>query len=431
MVATRTPSKLENVVKLIERPELVEVVSCDVNKDKSLVSSLVAQSDAVCSILPVDTHLPVMEQCVANGVSAVTPSTVSDAIASLHLPAKKAGVLLLKEVGQSPGMDHVETMRLAAQVHAVGGKIRGYTSLTGSLATAEGLDNPMEMKLTWGPKSWLMHSWNPARYLENGSIVDVPWNELFLPKNLGTDRYPDLGNVAWVLDRDAMMYTKLYGLRDILTAKRGIHDYPKAMPFVRALQQLGLTSLKVMGGLSELTHLQFLQQILGVHATGKVMDGVRATLEKCDGVNADEILNMMEYIGLLSNTAKVPDGPNCALDVVAIAMDKIVIQPGEPDSAVNKQIMQVEKNDGSWEEWQSTFEMDGTFLGEEDDSAAGKATALPVAVAVKLLLEKKLPRDIVGVHRPILPEIYNPILHGLEELGVQCQKTVKDIPPPI
>lgn len=75
--------------------------------------------------------------------------------------------------------------------------MKGYTSLTGSLATAEGLDNPLKAKLTWSPSGWLMHSWNPARYLDNGATVDVAWNELFLPKNLGTDEYFDLGKPMW------------------------------------------------------------------------------------------------------------------------------------------------------------------------------------------------------------------------------------------
>ena len=426
MVATRTPTKVQHVVKLLKQPELVEVVSCDVNKDKSLLSSLVAQSDIVASILPADTHFPVLQQCVAHGVSAVTPSIISDTIASLDTPAKQAGILLLNECGQSPGLDHVETVRLAAQVHKAGGKVRGYTSLTGSLAAAEGLDNPMQAKLTWSPRDWLMHSWKPALYLENGSAVDVPWNELFLPKNLGTDEYPGMGNVAWFLNRDATWYTKLYGLNDVLTAKRGVHDYPTAMPFLRALQQIGLTSLKAMEGLTGLTHLQFCQQVLG---TDDVKDGLHAALENCEGVDAEKIMTMLDHIGMLSHVTKVPKGPNCALEVVAVALDKIAIRAGEADSAVNKQIMQVEMEDGSWEEWQSTLAVQGEFLGEQDDSAVAKATALPMVVAVKLLLEKKVPHDTVGVHRPLLPHLYDPILCGLKELGVQCQKTSKSISP--
>lgn len=100
----------------------MEVLSCDVDKDKDLVSSLVAKSDAVASVLPASTHLPVLQQCVAHGVSAVTLSTISDTIAALDAPAKQTGILLLNECGQSPGLDHVETVRLAAQVHTAGAR---------------------------------------------------------------------------------------------------------------------------------------------------------------------------------------------------------------------------------------------------------------------------------------------------------------------
>ena len=424
VIATRTPSKVESVVKLLRNPELVEVVSCDVYKNKSLLSSVISGSDAVASLLPASVHFPVLQQCVSHGVSAVTPSIASDGnIGELDEPAKKAGVLLLTECGQSPGLDHVDTVRLAAQVHSSGGKIRSYTSLTGSLATAEGLDNPLKTKLTWSPRDWLMHSWHSARYVENGLQVDVPWNELFHPRNLGTDDYPSLGSAAWFLNRDTTMYIKLYGLSDVLTAKRGVHDYPRAMPFLRALQKIGMTSLKGME-LAGLTHLQFCQRVLD---TEQVNNGVCRALESCDGVNSEEILGMLEHLGLLSSVNKVPEGVNCPLEVVARALEKIVIRGGEPDSAVNRQIMQVEMGDGSWKEWRSTLEVYGQFLGKEDDSAAAKATALPVAVAVKLLLEKKMPPDIVGVHRPLLPELYNPILGGLEELGVQFRTTSKNI----
>ncbi|KAI6657330.1 Saccharopine dehydrogenase [Oopsacas minuta] len=430
IIATRTPSRIQQVVKLLKHPELIEVVACDVNTDNNLVRSIVAKCDAVASMLPASSHFLVLQHCVAQGVSAVTPSVASDAVRTLDQPAKKAGVLLLNECGQSPGLDHVDTIRLANMIHTTGGKIRGYTSLSGSLATVEGLDNPLEAKLTWSPHDWLMHSWNPACYLRKGLIVDVPWNELYIPRNLGTDTYPSLGNVVWFYNRDATMYTKLYGLNDVMQAERGVHDYPKAMRFIRALQQLGLTSVKHMPRLGGISFLQFLKQvnecvvvkpttIVSDNLTEQIKNDVRIALERCDDVNAEEILDMMDFIGLFSNVLKIPEGPKCALEVIAHALQKITIRAGEPDSAVNRQIMQIERKDGSWEEWRSTLEIHGQFLGKEDDSAAAKLTGLPVAVAVKLLLEKKLPRDIVGVNRPIIPDLYNPILDGLEELGVQ------------
>jgi hypothetical protein len=41
---------------------------------------------------------------------------------------------------------------------------------------------------------------------------------------------------------------------------------------------------------------------------------------------------------------------------------------------------------------------------------------LPLGIAVKLVLQGKL--SLTGVHLPVIPEIYEPILKELGELGV-------------
>lgn len=422
IIATRNTDKAKkSIVKLLKRPELVELISCDVTRDPHMLACVVSRSDVVASVLPASQHYPVLQQCVQKCVPAVTPSIAADANAgTLDESAKLAGVLLLTECGQSPGLDHMDTLRLAARAHAVGGKVRGYTSLAGSLATAEGIRNPLGAKLTWSPRDWLMHSWHSARYLEDGLPVDVPWNELYLPQNIGSDDYPSLGKVAWFVNRDTIKHLEMYGLmQDALNAKRGVHDYLTIMPFLRAVQHLGLTSLKPMKGLSKLSYLEFCQQAF---QETDVRESIHTKLGTCNGLNAGEIINMLEYIGLFSS-CKVPEGPKCALEVVAEALGKITIKAGEPDSAVNRQIMQVELTNGSWEEWRSTIEVYGEFLGTHDDSAAAKLTGLTIAVAGRLLLEGKIPKDLVGVNAPTFPEIYMPIMNGLEELGISCQES--------
>ena len=419
IIATRSPAKVGAVVKLLKRPELVEIVSFDVQKDTHKLTSVVSRSDAVVSALPASLHYPVLQECVKQRISAITPSIAADAnVGYLDQSAKLAGVLLLTECGQSPGLDHMDTARLAARVHAVGGKVRGYTSLTGSLATADGIRNPLKTKLTWSPRDWLMHSWHPARYLKNGAPVEVQWNELFLTENLGSDDYPSLNKVAWFLNRDTVKHLELYGLKDVQNAKRGVHDYPAAMPFLRALQQLRLTSAKPLEGISQLSHVEVCQRVL---KTNKVKDTIQKMLGNCDGLNADEIVDMLDFLGLFSDN-KVPQGAKCPLEVVAAALHNVVIKAGETDCAVNRQIMQVEKPDGTREEWRSKIEVYGECLGEEDDSAAAKLTGLTMAVAGRLLLEKKF--HLAGVHVPLLPQLYEPILSGLSELGITCQDTV-------
>ena len=51
------------------------------------------------------------------------------------------------------------------------------------------------------------------------------------------------------------------------------------------------------------------------------------------------------------------------------------------------------------------------------DSAIAKTVALPAAIAVKMILEDKI--KMTGVHVPVSPEIYNPILDELEEIGIK------------
>ena len=57
-----------------------------------------------------------------------------------------------------------------------------------------------------------------------------------------------------------------------------------------------------------------------------------------------------------------------------------------------------------------------------DDSAIARTVALPAAIAVKMILEKKI--DLSGVYIPVQPEIYNPILDKLEEMGIKFTEEV-------
>ena len=50
------------------------------------------------------------------------------------------------------------------------------------------------------------------------------------------------------------------------------------------------------------------------------------------------------------------------------------------------------------------------------DTAISRTVALPAAIAVKMIQEEKI--DITGVKIPVIPEIYNPILDELEEIGI-------------
>ncbi|MCX6261570.1 MAG: hypothetical protein NTY95_12220, partial [Bacteroidia bacterium] len=52
--------------------------------------------------------------------------------------------------------------------------------------------------------------------------------------------------------------------------------------------------------------------------------------------------------------------------------------------------------------------------------AIARTVALPSSIAVKMILEKKI--NLTGVYRPVVPEIYNPVLNELKTLGIEMKE---------
>ena len=57
----------------------------------------------------------------------------------------------------------------------------------------------------------------------------------------------------------------------------------------------------------------------------------------------------------------------------------------------------------------------------EGDSAMARTVSLPAAIGVRRILEGEI--TATGVLRPVTPEIYEPILDELTELGIECRET--------
>ena len=83
----------------------------DVNDEKQRRLE-VSNSDIVVSMLPASMHVYVAKDCIEFKKNLVTASYVSEEMKSLHQKAKKAGVLILNEMGLDPGIDHMSAMQV-------------------------------------------------------------------------------------------------------------------------------------------------------------------------------------------------------------------------------------------------------------------------------------------------------------------------------
>jgi len=60
------------------------------------------------------------------------------------------------------------------------------------------------------------------------------------------------------------------------------------------------------------------------------------------------------------------------------------------------------------------------FGSPSTNTAIARTVALPASIAVKMILENKI--NLKGVYRPVLPQIYNPVIQELKTLGIEMKE---------
>ncbi|MDD3878353.1 MAG: saccharopine dehydrogenase C-terminal domain-containing protein, partial [Bacteroidales bacterium] len=97
-----------------------------------------------------------------------------------------------------------------------------------------------------------------------------------------------------------------------------------------------------------------------------------------------------------------------------LMIDKMMINNNERDMVVMLHIFVASYPDGKKEVIKSRM-LD--FGSVNSDTAISRTVALPAAIGVEMVLENKI--DVKGVHIPVIPQIYNPILNKLETIGIK------------
>jgi saccharopine dehydrogenase (NADP+, L-glutamate forming) len=122
-VASRTVSK---AIKLIDNHP--DGVAKELNlKNEEGLKEEIAKADLVISMVPYSFHPKVAKYCIDFRKHMVTTSYVSEIMKNLDAEAKKAGILILNEIGLDPGIDHMEAMRIIHEAEEKGGEITSFT----------------------------------------------------------------------------------------------------------------------------------------------------------------------------------------------------------------------------------------------------------------------------------------------------------------
>jgi len=410
-VASRTLRKAEILVGDAENgcAEQLEV------NDTAALETLIREADLAISLLPYVYHPLVAQLCVKHHRVMVTTSYVKDEMRALDASAKDAGVILLNEIGVDPGIDHMSAMQVIDRIKASGGNLVEFSSYCGGLPAPEANDNPLGYKFSWSPRGVILAGKNPARYLKDGGIVDIPGDELFAHhwpveiKGFGTlEGYPN---------RDSLPYMQTYRIPGVNSMFRGTLRYPGWCETLTAIAELGLLDEHTSNDLSGITFRDFTAQ--RVAEAGQDLKTDLAALLK---INVDsKVISNLEWLGFLSSDP-LPEGVHSPLDVLASRMlEKMRYAPGERDMLIMQHAFVARYSDRT-EKTTSTLIDYGIPHG---DSSMSRLVGLPAAIATKLILQEKI--DLVGVQVPVLAEIYQPILEELAQMGVAFTETTEEI----
>ncbi len=400
-IASRTKQKADQLIKNREKGTSTSWTVDDLEK----LEELVATHDVTVSLLPYAYHVTVAKLCIKHKKNMVTTSYISNEMKNLDAEAKKAGILILNEIGVDPGFDHMTAMRIIDKVHTAGGKIREFYSICGALAAPEAADNPFRYKFSWSPRGVVMAGNNSAKYLKNSDITEIPTEDLF--KNPLKIDFPEVGELEVYPNRDSLSYIDIYHLPEIKTMFRGTFRYPKWCESMDAIKAIGMIKYDNQSFEGK-TYKDVVAEQINVYPKNvkeKVAEKLNLDLHA-------PAIEAMEWLGFF-NSEKVQLKEGSTFDLTAdLMMKKMMLPEGSRDMVIMLHSFLVEKANGTKEVIKSRL-LD--FATKEDTSIA-RTVALPAAIAVKMILDGKI--SDTGVKIPIAKSIYEPVLNELEKMGI-------------
>ncbi|MEO5995685.1 MAG: saccharopine dehydrogenase C-terminal domain-containing protein [Chitinophagaceae bacterium] len=357
-------------------------------------SNVIKEADLVISLLPPALHYLVASDCVLYGKNLLTASYLDEKIMTLAPDIKSKGLLFLCEMGLDPGIDHMSAVKLIHEIKKLGGEIVSFKSHCGGLLAPESDDNPWHYKMSWNPRNVVMAGSSGATFREENLTRHLAYEQLF--HDCKEVAIPHLGQLAYYPNRDSLMYMKLYDLENTPTFLRTTLRYPVFCRGWNSIVNAGLTNDKDTIDTRELSFRKWSEPSLPFVDAG--------------------IKKQLAFLGLYDNQA-IPDTLKTSADILQYLLEKnLMMKPSDKDMVV--MLHEIEYN------LKNVLHKTTSLLlitGEDSvDTAMAKTVGLPLGIAARLILQEKI--LVTGLHIPVIPEIYAPVLQELKRQGVSFEE---------
>jgi saccharopine dehydrogenase (NADP+, L-glutamate forming) len=302
-------------------------------------------------------------------------------------------------------------------IHAIkekGGVINSFISHCGGLIAPESDNNPWHYKITWNPRNIVLAGKDGAEYLKENKTVNVPYKSVFrnCPAVNLIENYP----LCWYPNRDSLHYIDLYGLQGISTFIRTTLRHPAFCRGWNKFVNMRLTATDDLESIKDCkTYADWLTVKTAPYFTNK--DWTNYLQIYLTDPFKHEFDRQMIFLGLRSNNP-LPQNFKCSADILQYLLEeKLAIHPDDKDMIV--MLHELEYTVGGQ---QSKVHSSLIVKGEDNlKTAMAKTVGLPLGIATKLMLQDKI--KITGLHIPIVPGIYEPVLAELEANGIKFNES--------
>jgi saccharopine dehydrogenase (NADP+, L-glutamate forming) len=225
--------------------------------------------------------------------------------------------------------------------------------------------------------------------------VTRPYVDLF--DSGGEIAVPELGPLAWYPNRDSLPYIDLYGLQEADSFIRTTLRHPDFCRAWSPIVRAGLTDDQRLVGSEVRTFADWSAPLLPL-------------------ITADN-RPLFEFLGLLAPES-LPPGATTSADILQYLLEtRLAMRPRDKDMIVMQHEIGFIRKGKRWTE-KSTLVIKGQ---DHLHTAMAKTVGLPLGIAARLVLEGRI--NLTGLHIPIVPELYLPVLRELEEQGIRFERS--------
>jgi saccharopine dehydrogenase (NADP+, L-glutamate forming) len=220
-----------------------------------------------------------------------------------------------------------------------------------------------------------------------------------------------VGELEVYPNRDSLAYREIYGIPEARTMFRGTFRYRGWCETLDAIKRLNLISPEK----SDMQGMTYADMVKKQAGRLKDTGNARAVAAGFLGIPVDShALEAMQWLGLFDE-APMNRTVDSTFEVTSdLMIAKMSLGQTERDMVVMQHTFLAAFSDGRKEVIRSRMLDFGTLA---TDTSIARTVALPAAIGVEMILAGKI--NVTGVHVPVIPEIYNPVLDHLENMGIR------------